>query len=782
MNSIPQKILRHFALILSLNLLLCFIARAQNTDTIWIEAENTATINIKPSDKLKIQTAGWGNKQFLSGESWFQISAEENDVEANVPDEGILLSYKIAAPRAATYQIWNRIGYEFVRSPFDWRVDNGEWHNVSPQELTTDLMEIGFFNEVAWLQLGEQKLDAGAHTLEIRLPKTKDDKGKFARILYASDAIVLSDGAFHPNGAHKPGENASSAEDAAAAQKVFVLPAAKNGVRSEVTLEGDWEIARDDEQMPREVGEPIKELPTQAFWSAIKVPSDKNVSRPDLIFAHRLWYRTRVEIPENQLGRSFVLTFPMNNLNTTVYVNGTLCGFSNTPLTHADIDVTKGIKAGRNEIWVGIRDAWYGRNYNPDEPLKLRHTFNTPIKFFGDGFQDLAYPIWNNPQSGILETPVLTSLGATYASDVFVQPSVAKKQLNAQITLQNSSNAQANGTVEWAAIDDKSGQVEKSSAPQPFTLAAGATSTLNVAADWANAKLWWPNDPNLYRLRTTVKIGGAVADIQETSFGFREWSARGIDFLLNGVRWQQWADLTPLAAKTPEEFLKIYRDTNQRTFRLMMPGQGAGNWRYLGLALPDALSFFDRTGVVVRRNSLVDGEAIGYAFSEGDEALKKKFGTEMKVQLMKNWREQTLAQVRNERNHPSINVWTIENEFAYINLINLLGNSPLMDEYEREISQISDAVISADPTRLVMIDGGGATKFQTLPIHGNHYVFDAKDTRYPDLAYEKNSTGGGSRSLGLGRKAPAFYWRRFFCDRNQSRRLRDLGRRGSISQ
>ena len=29
-----------------------------------------------------------------------------------------------------------------------------------------------------------------------------------------------------------------------------------------------------------------------------------------------------------------------------------------------------------------------------------------------------------------------------------------------------------------------------------------------------------------------------------------------------------------------------------------------------------------------------------------------------------------------ERNHPSIQIWTIENEFAFINLINLLGGTP----------------------------------------------------------------------------------------------------------
>lgn len=96
----------------------------------------------------------------------------------------------------------------------------------------------------------------------------------------------------------------------------------------------------------------------------------------------------------------------------------------------------------------------------------------------------------------------------------------------------------------------------------------------------------------------------------------------------------------------------------------------------------------------------MDGEAIGYAFSEGDEELKKLNCTSMKVQLMNNWRDQMVQQVKGERNHPSIHIWTIENEFAYINLINLLGNSPLMDEYENEIQKISDAVQCA---RLIIL-------------------------------------------------------------------------------
>jgi beta-galactosidase len=670
------------------------VAFAQSSDYVWIESENTTGGNVK------LNATGWGNDRFLSEKKWAQINLEADKVEADLPDGGGLLSYKFNLKSSGNHEIWNRVGFEFVRSPFEWRIDNGEWTNVSPEELTTDLQHIEFFVEIAWLKLGERNLSAGDHTLEIRLPKTKGADGKYQKVFYTSDAILIHPGKFYPNSYHKPDANYRTTQDEEATKNVFNVPAASGATRTVVPLNGLWEIARHDEQMPTEVAVPIQDFPTKPYWTAIPVPSDKNVSRPDLQFAHRLWYRTRVNVPADQIGRSFYLSFPVNSLNTTVYVNGTYCGFSNTPLTRADIDITKGVKPGVNEVWVGIRDAWYGRNYNPDKPLKLRKTFNTPINFFGNGFQDMAYPVWNNPQSGILETPELVVAGGpVYAADVFVKPSVAKKQMVAEITLLNTSNAAASGEIQWAAIDDKTGAVAKTFKSQPFSLAANGKTTLNVADAWANPKLWWPNEPNMYRLRTTISVGGKPVDVQETLFGFREWTSRGIDFVLNGVRWQQWADLTPLEAQTKEEFLKIYRNNKQRTFRLMMPGQGANSWRWMGMPLREALEFFDRNGVVVRRNALLDGQAIGYAFSEGDEDLKKKYGTEMKALLMKNWRETTLAQVRAERNHASINIWTIENEFAFINLINLLGNGPLMDEYEREITKVSDACMKEDPTR-----------------------------------------------------------------------------------
>lgn len=712
-------------------------ATGQAGEFVWLEGESGRA-------NVKVNNTGWGNATFLSEGKWMHVSFEADKVDDEVKADAVVIEYPFAVRKAALYEVWSRIGFEFARSPFEYRIDGGPWKAIRSDDLTTDLMEIAFFCEVAWLHMGDAQLTAGEHRLEIRIPKTEDKDGKSERILYACDAICLHEGPFHPNSKYKPGETGRDEKDEVATRNVFQLPEARAGERSVVSLKGPWEVTRDDEQMPGEVAEPIKTLPQATFFKAIDVPSDKNVSRPDLVFAHRLWYRTKVHVPASLAGRSFFLDFPQNSLNTTVFVNGVYCGFEKNPFCQFQIDVTKGVKPGQvNEVWVGIRDAWYGRTADPDRPLKLRRTFNYPLKFFHDGFQDLDYPIWNSPQSGILCTPRFVAAGGVYASDVFVKPLVDKKQLEADVTLTNSTTQVASGQIRWEAVDDATGKVEEVFAARPFGVAAGKTQTITLNDGWKNPRLWWPDAPNLYRLRTIVIIGGKTVDTKETTFGYRQWKIEGRKFTLNGVVWHLWADLIGNTGSTAGSFVEAYRRANVRLMRYATAGQGGDNTLWYGLEPPEALDFMDCNGLVVRRNSSLDGEAIGSQFSESDPEIRaKQGGSEMKVKLMQNWRDQCVAQVKGERNHPSIQIWSIENEFAFINLINLLGNSPLMDQYEAEIAKCHDAVMAADPTRSVMTDGGGAMKDNTLGVHGDHYVATL-DVRYPDLAYEAFVEGGG---------------------------------------
>ena len=749
-------------------------AWAQGATYTWIEAENTTKINVTPN------VAGWGRTNILSGGQWLQISIAADKVDGPVqqflaggqsslgspldktedglPPEGALLQYKFAAPEApaaAPCQIWARIGYEFVRSPFDWRMDDGPWARVNPQDLTTDLMELSLWTEVAWLKLGEQPLAAGSHTLDIRLPRTQDEKGKTARILFACDALCISAGPFFPNGPHQPDAAWQTDRDRQAAAQVFTLPAtATPDARTTVPLNGLWEICRNDEPLPpADVAQPMQDFPAHPCWSAIDVPGDRNILRPDLIFAHRLWYRTHIAVPAAQAGRGFYLHFPQNNLNSTVFMNGKYCGFFKHPLAAFDIDVTAAIQPGTNEVWVGIRDAWYGYSTHPTNSMKLRRRFNLPVGYLGQGFQDFAYPVWNQPQSGILQTPEFVAVGApVHTADVFVKPSVRRQALEADVTLANTSAKRVRGEVRWQAVSVKSGVVEQTFDPQPFELAAGATQLTALSGAWANPKLWWPDDPNLYLLRVQVVLDGRVVDTSETRFGFREWDWSTKDFKLNGIVWHGWADCH--GHSTPQDWLKFYREKNETEMRFW-------GTTWLGLPPEQALNFFDENGVVCRRSGLLDGETIGYNAIENDPDLKKE--SPIKLDLLRNWREQMTAQVRAERNHPSVMIWSIENEFLFINCINLYGN--LMDQFEAETTKTSAAVTQVDPTRPNMVDGGGATKAQTLPVHGDHYVVAAPD-RYPDLAYEANPTGAGRGRWEWDQKRPRFLGEDFFMQGN----------------
>ena len=715
---------------------------------IWLEGESPTSANVP------IDAAGSSHAQYLSGEKVVQITADAGEVEKKFPAEGANFKYAFAAPAEADYEVWDRIGFEFARSAFDWRIDAGDWKTIKSDDLTTDLMELDFFREIAWIQLGKQKLSAGQHVLEIRVPRAKNAKGENQRMLYTCDALCITAGEFHPNGKFKPDESGLEAADIEAGKAAFALPEAKgDGQRASVALKGTWTITRDDEQLPGEVAEPIKQLPKNPVWRAIEVPADKNVARHDLQFAHRIWYRTKVNVPASMAGRAFYIDFPQNNLNTTVFVNGTLCGFEKNPFVRFSIDISKAVKPGQaNEICVGIRDAWYGYYNDPKDPLKLRRRWNLPKSFFSNGWQDMVYPEWNHPQSGILETPVLVAAGGpAYAADVFAKPSVAAKKLVVEVMVSNpsatASAAETAGEVVCEAIDPKTGKVEKTLAAKAISVAAGRSQVVEVSDDWANPKLWWPEaGANLYTLRTSVRVGGKLTDVSDITFGFREWTIEGKEFKLNGIVWHGWADC--FTASTKEKWLELFRKNNQRFFRFWSPS------RFHGMDDQDALAFFDQNGVIVRRTSVCDGEGMGYM---GDRA----------EELGRNFIDQVCGKIRGERNHPSIMMWSMENEMSFINAI----NANWIDKWEKSTIEAWDKIHngkdgrSVDPTRPAMVDGGGAAKSQALPVHGDHYI-DGPLTKYPALAYEANATGGGRGRWTWDEKRPRFIGEDWFIAGN----------------
>jgi beta-galactosidase len=699
-------------------------AIGQAADYVWLEGE-------KPSSKnYPCRTAGVERSQFLSGNAWLVADLDAGKVQKECPREGILLGYDFTTPSTGNYEIWNRIGMEANRSAFEWRVDGGKWQTVRPHDLTCDMMDVGFWNEVAWIQMGSQEMMAGRHKLEIRLARTAE------KILYCCDALCIYQGHFRPNGKFPPDADWQTDDDKKAAAQVFRFDSAARtapGERIDLPLGGLWQACRFDEQEVVDRTGLCKTLPdaATAYWMSIPVPGNKFDVKPELRFSHRIVYRTRVDVPAALAGRSFVLRLPSQSLIASVLVNGQFCGWTKAPFAAWQCDITRAVRPGQvNEVCVVLKDSYYAIS-EKKAGKSCRSMFNTPVTWMGgQNFinQNFDFPIGApdyGGKSGILATPRLIVAGEVYAADVFVKPSVRKKELGLELTLANPAGQDR--TVEVCnevqlqsaplAGDNStlhgSGSASHLVPPRQVTIPVGGQLVVKMADPWSNPRLWWPDDPALYQLVTTIKFDGRAVDVRRTTFGFREWQWSGRQFKLNGVPWQLWADTTlGDGGHDPEAAIAHWRASGQNTWRFW--GQQFG-----GLDKQKTLDLMDARGIIVRRSGIFDGEGANYLHQLAN-------GRE----LFDNWIEQLKAWVKEERNHPSILIWSIENEITFINSRNL----GLHQTVEPQIARGAREVMALDPTRPVMVDGGNCLLDESLPVNGVHYQ-EGFWRDYPDEAY-----------------------------------------------
>ena len=687
---------------------------------VWVEGEAPASVT-PASVKPAIEDVG--RPQYLSGGKWLHLNIEGGDVVKSVPQEGIVLTYALTTSQAGDYAAWDRVGYERVRSPFEWRMDGGAWAMVKPDADTVDVEELQTWNPVAWLSLGHQTLTAGPHTLQIRLSRTKDEKGNDAKIVYASDALCLTTNPFHPDGPNRLGDlGAVSEADRAAAAHVFTLAVPDGAAQTATPLKGDWQVAADDEAVTDDRLGPIKAAPAvgDLNWHALPVPGDRNTARPELTYVHRYWLRTRVEVPADLTGRSFYLHVPSENMIATVFVNGHPCGWTKTPYAAWDCDITQAVEPGQvNEVWVGIKDAFYGlaNDENARRPQYVPYDF-----WHYNTTNQLDMPVLSHYETGLLLTPSLVVAGRVYTSDVFAIPSVKNKALGLEVTVHNPTGQAMTVSVANRVVPMEGGPAAKTFAPEEVSVPAGQDATVRLSARWADAKLWWPDSPTQYNVVTTLSVAGQAVDERTTKFGFREWGWSGPQFTLNGVPWHGRADLAGYG-RADAEAVALWRKHGQTMQRVWAEGV------YGGKEMPDALDFFDAQGVPVRRTGIFDGEGANGFYS----ITRNVGGKDVPNQaLFDNWRQQLAAWAKGQRNHPSIFIWSMENEITFINA-HVFGLDKVTTV---EMKQGADMLAALDPTRPQMTDGGNALLDESLPVYGGHYMQPGLDT-LPEGAYDK---------------------------------------------
>jgi beta-galactosidase len=288
--------------------------------------------------------------------------------------------------------------------------------------------------------------------------------------------------------------------------------------RSRIVLNGVWKW------MPANGATP------DGGWGLIRVPGSwKNSGLPGIVAqgtgndwkdfdtenSTRGWYERPLQIPANWAGRHIELDVARVSTDAQVWVNGQRMGQINWPA--GTVDITSAVKAGQaatlRMLVVAVPNEGDVLQYMDGDDIIRRKASLHTAGIIGDVI------LQSSPQNARIQ-------------DVFVQPSVRKKQLGIAVEV---GGAKA-GNVAWTArLLDATGREEKKFSGT--TKVAAGNSTVQLKFPWANPRLWDVGQPNLYTLRLEAK-GAGLSDDYSQKFGFREFWIEGRKYFLNGTEFR----------------------------------------------------------------------------------------------------------------------------------------------------------------------------------------------------------------------------------------------------
>ena len=286
-------------------------------------------------------------------------------------------------------------------------------------------------------------------------------------------------------------------------------------------------------------------------------------------------------------------------------------------------------------------------------------------------------------------------------------------------------------------------------------ISANGENNFTQAAEVPVPRLWSPDSPSLYTARTSVRVGGKVADRMETSFGIRSAvfdAQRG--FLLNGEQVKIKGvclhdDAGALGCAVPDKTVE------RRLMLLKAMGCNAIRCSHNPKA-PEFYDMCDRLGLLVMDEAFDEWAGAKKKWIQGWNSGNPSHHGEYS-EFFNEWSDRDLREmVLRDRNHPSVILWSIGNEidypgdpYGYPTDQDYNTNEPSAKILAQIAPRLARDVHECDPTRpvtaaLANIPASDATGLaDELDVVGYNYQIDqyARDmARYPDRKFYGSET------------------------------------------
>lgn len=453
---------------------------------------------------------------------------------------------------------------------------------------------------------------------------------------------------------------------------------------------------------------PASMLFSDASWRSITLPHDWAIELPfdpraDASHGFRAvgeafpensvaWYRRTFELPASDKGRRLWIEVDGAFRDSSVFVNGWFVGHNDSGYGGARYDITDVARCGEKNVIAIQVDATHPEGWFYEGAGVYRH-------------------VWL-----VKTAPVALAPDSVFVYSEFpknVPTGEATIRLEAQIDNKLTTAADAEVSWEISAPDGKT----VASAKQSVNAGAGVASDVRQITTVASPQLWSPESPRLYRLTTTVSVGGKIVDRQATEFGIRTVAFdanRG--FLLNGQPYVikgtcNHQDHAGVGAALPDR-LQYFR-----IGKLKEMGSNAYRSSH-NPPTPELLEACDRLGMLVMDENRLLGS------------------DEQHLQ----WLEDL---VRRDRNHPSVVIWSLANEEF---------NTQATAAGGRTAATMKEKVKRLDPTRQVTANSDLGNVFEGLnsavDVRGWSYhigaanmdAYHAAHPNQPNVGSEQGST------------------------------------------
>jgi hypothetical protein len=400
--------------------------------------------------------------------------------------------------------------------------------------------------------------------------------------------------------------------------------------RQTVPLNGTWEI---DDSV-------AADQPPQVYTHTVPVPGLAHSARPafadvdqfsgGVSHQQRNWFWYRRKFTASAKHEVAILKVSKAQFGIEVYLNGTLLGTHWPCFTAAYFDASKAIRWGaENEIVIRVG----------------AHPGVLPKEVSGgsDGEKNRWTP-------GIYDDVQLFAFDGPFIANVQVAPRIATSEALVQTELRNYSATAQAVAVRQQLAEAVSGHGSREAAPLRVTLAPGETKVVQQTVKASSPHLWTPEDPFLYRIRTSIDKG----DSADTRFGMRE-------FRFDTATRRAYLNGKPYFLRGSNITLhRFFEDPDSGTLpwdeawlhRLLVEIPKQMHWnafRFCIGPVPDRwLQIADESGLLIQNEYMV--------WTGPDRAA---FPGRYNVEELKG---EYIEWMRDNWNHPSVAIWDANNE------------------------------------------------------------------------------------------------------------------------